>query len=50
MAAGEGQFHQHFTLVIADDQIVVLVGPFAAGEEISGTAAGGRDRAVGAAG
>src|SRR5271168_347031 len=50
MAIGERQFHQHFALVITNDEPVVLVAPLAAGEEAAGTAAGGCDRAIGRAG
>ena len=48
-SAGERQFGQRLALVVADNQVVVLVGPFAAGEEIAGTAARRRHRAVGSA-
>src|SRR5580704_14318648 len=50
MPAGERQLRQRLALVIANDQRVVLERPFAAGEEIAGTAAFGRDGALGGAG
>src|ERR1700681_1135549 len=49
MAAGKRQLRQRLALVIADDQRVVLERPLAAGEKISGTAAFGRDGALGGA-
>src|SRR5580692_130933 len=46
-AAGQRQLRQYVAFVVADDQGAVLEGPFAAGEEVAGTAALGRDRALG---
>src|SRR5580704_2364168 len=46
MPAGERQLRQRLALVIANDQRVVLERPLAAGEEIAGTAAFGRDGAL----
>src|SRR5580704_7655100 len=50
MAAGERQLCQRLALVVTNDQRVVLKGPLAAGEEIAGTAALGRDGALAGAG
>src|ERR1700733_13494743 len=50
MPVGEGKLHQHFALVVADDQHGVLESPLAAGEEIAGAAARGRDRPFGGGG
>src|SRR5579864_2647050 len=46
MPAGERQLRQRLALVVANDQRVMLERPFAAGEEIAGTAALGRDGAL----
>src|SRR5580700_6836658 len=50
MAAGESELRQRLAFVIANDQVVLLERPLAAGEEIARTAAFGRDGALRGAG
>ena len=50
LRAFAGELRQRLAVVVAHHQAALLVGPFAAGEELAGAAALGRDRAFGGGG